>query len=307
MTPVLNSIHKMIENMNFKVKKILNFDQRTKFVSLLAYSSDNANEAVILMEKLQFDESSIVLPSFNLSFDSSNSTLINQNDIYTTLFGKDPTNTYDTKFQIIYPATETHILKYSQQPRHIFYETVDMYKAIVLPYIQKCSTPERLQWVYNILDNGQESDRVIFKDDNLETGFYLLPDTKWDCKNVSSMYLLAICKRKDIFSLRDLNATHLPLLNRMLSEIPMIIEKKYLLYKSKIKMFIHYQPSYYHFHLHVVNVDSDVGFGMAAGQAHLLQDVIDCIEKFGSDYWMRRTITYSLGSNHALFSLLSAV
>ena len=289
---------------NFKVSKVLNFDQKSKFVSILASSVNENRPAVILLEKLQFDEESLNNPSFELSFDSNNSKLINQNDIYTTLFSRDPTNQLDTKFQIIYPATEAHILKYSKQPRSIFSETPEIYHSKVLPYIQNNITKERLQWVHNILDNGKEAERVVFKDDNIESGYYLLPDTKWDCKNISSLYLLAICKRKDIYSLRDLKEEHIPLLKRMLNEIPTLVQEKYGLCGNKLRMLVHYHPSYYHFHLHVINAENDIGGGTTVGQAHLLQDIIDGIETFGSSYWQKRTITYALGENHQLYSIL---
>ncbi len=41
-----------------------------------------------------------------------------------------------------------------------------------------------LQWVYNILEKKQESERIVFEDPDPETGFILLPDMKWDCKQV---------------------------------------------------------------------------------------------------------------------------
>lgn len=56
-----------------------------------------------------------------------------------------------------------------------------------------------------------------------------------------------------------------------------------------------------------------VGFaGITVGQAHLLDDVIDNLEldlALGSpspSYYERRTLTYSLGAEHGLFSALSA-
>jgi m7GpppX diphosphatase len=45
---------------------------------------------------------------------------------------------------------------------------------------------------------------------------------------------------------------------------------------------VHYQPSYYHFHLHFTHLQLDEGHGMAAGKAHLLEDVIDNLEVRGT-------------------------
>ena len=43
------------------------------------------------------------------------------------------------------------------------------------------------QWVYNILEKKTESERIVYEDADPETGFILLPDMKWDCKQVSGI------------------------------------------------------------------------------------------------------------------------
>eukprot|EP00959_Pyramimonas_sp_CCMP1952_P059739 1247841-Pyramimonas_sp.AAC.3 len=50
-------------------------------------------------------------------------------------------------------------------------------------------------------------------------------------------------------------------------------QEKYGLGEEKLRIFVHYQPTYYHFHVHFVHT-SHVGMGIAAGQAHLLDDII---------------------------------
>ena len=72
-----------------------------------------------------------------------------------------------------------------------------------------------LQWVYNILDKKAEVERVVFEDVDPVTGFVLLPDLKWDQKQLENMYLVAICHAHGIKSLRDLNRSHLPLLKNI--------------------------------------------------------------------------------------------
>lgn len=41
-----------------------------------------------------------------------------------------------------------------------------------------------LQWVYNILEKKAEADRIVFEDPDPRVGFVLLPDFKWDQKQV---------------------------------------------------------------------------------------------------------------------------
>lgn len=67
-------------------------------------------------------------------------------------------------------------------------------------------------------------------DDNV--GFILLPDLKWSGK-ISELYLLAIVKKRNIKSLRDLTADHLPLLKNILNKGSVCIYQNY----SNVKQF----------------------------------------------------------------------
>lgn len=71
------------------------------------------------------------------------------------------------------------------------------------------------QWVTNILEHKSETDRVVFEDPSPEIGFILLPDLKWDGKQIEDLYLVAIVHQRGIRSLRDLNSCHLPLLKNI--------------------------------------------------------------------------------------------
>jgi len=68
---------------------------------------------------------------------------------------------------------------------------------------------------------------------------------------------------------------------------------------------VHYQPSYYHFHVHIVNANYQTSMmGMTVGQAHLLDDVISLLEldpDEGPGVYERMTLTYGLGDQHGLF------
>lgn len=75
-----------------------------------------------------------------------------------------------------------------------------------------------LQWVYNILERKAEVERIVFEDEDPLTGFVLLPDIKWDQKQLENLYLVAICHTHGIKSLRDLDRSHLPLLKNILTK-----------------------------------------------------------------------------------------
>lgn len=74
------------------------------------------------------------------------------------------------------------------------------------------------QWVYNILNKETEADRIVFEDTCPDSGFILLPDMKWDRKDMDALYLQALVQRRDILSLRDLDQSHLPLLKNILEK-----------------------------------------------------------------------------------------
>lgn len=70
--------------------------------------------------------------------------------------------------------------------------------------------------MYNALEGKAESDRVVYSDPDPLSGFLLLPDMKWDRSDLQNLYMLAIVRRRDLFSLRDLTTEHLPLLKNIL-------------------------------------------------------------------------------------------
>jgi m7GpppX diphosphatase len=114
----------------------------------------------------------------------------------------------------------------------------------------------------------------------------------------------------------DLTAAHLPLLENLRTKIDTFVQSHYKLNPSQTRVYFHYQPSFYHLHVHVVNVKHDVGAQRIA-QAVLLQvgvcplvpatyiyeqEVIDNIRLLG-DYYQRRTLTFVSKLNHPLYKM----
>ncbi|KAI8986786.1 scavenger mRNA decapping enzyme [Trametes punicea] len=231
--------------------------------------------------------------------------LIESTDIYTWLLGwlNASADRPDVKINIIHPATEVHIRKYSRQEVVVVHETPDLFERIVRPYIS-AFPPSRTQWVENILNGVSEAEKVLFRDPSPDLGYLILPDMKWDLTTVSSLYLIAIAFNRGIRSLRDLNKTHLGMLKSIRREAARVVMERWGLGYGSLRMFIHYQPSYYHFHVHIVNANYQGLHGMSAGQAHLLDDIISLIEcdpNDGPSVLQRMTLTYVLGEQHGLY------
>lgn len=72
-----------------------------------------------------------------------------------------------------------------------------------------------LQWVYNILEKKSEVERIIFEDPDVETGFVLVPDMKWDEKQLEDLYVVALVQDRSLHSIRSLTADHIPLLENI--------------------------------------------------------------------------------------------
>jgi m7GpppX diphosphatase len=131
---------------------------------------------------------------------------------------------------------------------------------------------------------------------------------KWDGTTVSSLYLLAIVQDHTIRSLRDLRKAHVNLLKSIRSEALRIVREKWGLGDGSLRFVIHYQPSYYHFHVHIVNCNYQGNImGLSVGQAHLLDTVISMLEldpDEGPGIFERMTLTYGLGKEHGVFKLI---
>ncbi|XP_028416548.1 m7GpppX diphosphatase-like [Dendronephthya gigantea] len=284
---------------DFKLVKVLSENARNKTIILHLQDKIEHKDAVSILEKTPFSNTMI---DKILSSDGQMKVQFN-NDIYSQLLCKFPEEINFVKNTLIYPATEKHVKKYSAQQFYLVAETPDVYKKVTLPFIKEQAV--HLQWVYNILEKKAESDRIIYEDSHSEHGFIVLPDLKWEQTQMKSLYVMAICYKHGINTLRDLNSSHLPLLKNILQQGSEAILKTYNVYPSQLRVFVHYQPTYYHFHVHFTHVEYEAP-GSVAGRAHLLQDIIDNIENIDSNYYAKRTLHFQISGNNSLFSCLKA-
>ncbi|KAG9482037.1 hypothetical protein GDO78_010980 [Eleutherodactylus coqui] len=181
-----------------------------------------------------------------------------KNDIYSVYHLNPPPELNEMKTTIIRPATEKHIKKYVRQELYLIQETGEDYKNITLPFI--------------------------------ESGSFSI--------KVDDLYLIAISHPRGIKSLRDLNEDHLPLLKNIQQEGQAAILKKYGVKGNQLRIYLHYQPSYYHLHVHFVALGHEAP-GITVERAHLLSDVIQNLE-LDSQYYTKCTLTYALRADEPL-------
>ncbi|KAF8934807.1 HIT-like domain-containing protein [Dissophora ornata] len=294
---------------DFTFTRVLNEDPVLKTISVLGTLPSPTDPglvqpAILLIEKTHFatqsSESDVTHRISDLLPTGSNDIYFWWNAILVAGQAHDP----DLKMTVIYPATEAHVSKYSRQERRMITETAEVYRTLILPWIE-AQPKSRVQWVYNILSGLKETENVLFRDEDPDTGFIVLPDSKWDKRTLSSLYLLAISQKSDVRSLRDLTTVHLPMLKNIRDKVLAMIPQRFPgVASDEVRMFVHYHPSYYHFHVHITYVTAHVS-GSTVGQSHLLDTIIDNIENIDPDYYSKASLRFALGVSHPVYEMIT--
>ncbi|XP_067827193.1 m7GpppX diphosphatase [Heptranchias perlo] len=280
---------------NFRVEKILRESARDKTIFIhgkVGEDCGDIQDAVVILEKTPFREDT--LPQL-LNKDADLRLQI-RNDIYSTHHLHPLPAFNEIKTTVVCPATEKHIKKYLRQEMYLIHETADDYMNISTPHLN--SQTFSIQWVYNILEKKAEAERIIYENPDPQNGFILIPDFKWNQKQVDDLYLIAISHRHGVKSLRDLTAEHLPMLQNILQEGQVAISQRYNIPASQLRIYLHYQPSYYHLHVHFTALSYDAP-GSMVERAHLLSSVIENLQT-DPDYYQKRTLTFALKADDPL-------
>jgi len=204
----------------------------------------DASQALLTAERAAFPTDFETLNAFHAAITKINN--LGDNDIYRWYLASSGITEgapFDLKLNLIYPCTEKHIKKYSPQTVRMVTETPEIYRESVRPYMQKMRDEGRLNWVFNIIEGRAEQEDVILRDSgpsDAEEGFLLTPDLNWDRKTMTSLHLLALVERRDIWSLRDLKKAHVIWLKHMREKVLDATVKLYPgLEKDMLKLYIH--------------------------------------------------------------------
>lgn len=297
----------------FKFLKLLNTDQQGRRIILQGTIS--GEPALLLAERGAFStETEKYLSSFSRLI--SHVKTLGENDIYHWYLANsmaensaDEPTPADLKINLIYPCTEKHVRKYSFQQTRFVRETPEIYAKYIRPYMQACREEGRLNWVFNIIEGRSEQENVLFRSqegaDDGKDDYLLLPDLNWDRKTIGSLHLLALVERRDIWSVRDLKKTDVPWLRNFRNTLAKTTTELYPgVEEDMLKFYVHYQPTYYHFHVHVVHVNLDATGTQAVGKALGLDHVISQLENLsgGGEAGMHQVeLSYALGESSELW------
>ncbi|KAH9897309.1 scavenger mRNA decapping enzyme [Xylariomycetidae sp. FL2044] len=276
----------------FQFERLLNHDEAGRRVTL--YGQIDSQPALLIVARAPFSDAQEYLSALPANLRSI--TNLGNNDIYSwflgsggpVLGGDDDENRFaDFKIDLIYPCTEKHIKKHSRQGYRFVIETPEIYRDKVRPYMQANREEGRLNWVYNIIEGRKEVEDVIYRTPlgrDGDEGFLLAPNLHWDRKTIEALHLLAIVERRDIWSLRDLKKKHIPWLRHMRAKLVDATVRTYpQIEADQLKLFCHYQPTYYHFHIHIVHVMLEAAGSQSVGKAIGLDSIMEQLGSMAGD------------------------
>ncbi|EDR22058.1 scavenger mRNA-decapping enzyme DcpS, putative [Entamoeba dispar SAW760] len=203
---------------------------------------------------------------------------------------------------VISPATQHDIEKNKPQKYELFTETPQIFNSITLPFINSIP-PSEFQWIYNILNGTAEQDNVLINDND----YVSLLDMKWDRQNLNQVYGLVLVRDHSIHSLRALNQNHIQLLERIEKTTTKVLTNNYGLKENEIITFVHYIPSFWHFHIHFCTIHSPLfqSLNSVIGRAIPLIDIIQNLKMKGN-YYQTINIGLRLNTVHPLYKLFKS-
>ncbi|OTA93499.1 hypothetical protein M434DRAFT_30892 [Hypoxylon sp. CO27-5] len=275
----------------FHFERVINQDDAGRRITL--YGQVDSQPALLILERAPFPDAEEYLSVFPASLRSI--TNLGNNDIYSWFLAsggpihKENENDKfaDFKISMICPCTDKHIKKHSKQGFRFVTETPEIYREKVRPYMQTNREEGRLNWVFNIIEGRKEVEDVIYRTPlgrDGDEGFLMLPNLHWDRQTIEALHLLGIVERRDIWSLRDLKKKHIPWLRHMKAKLIDATVKTYpQIDTDQLKLFCHYHPTYYHFHIHVVHVMLEANSTQSIGKAIGLDGIIEQLESMSGD------------------------
>ena len=215
--------------------------------------------------------------------------------------------------ELISPANPHQVMREMPPLGHVLVrETPDLYRNVVKPYIQSIIDSQSLKWITNVIDGTKERERLLFDHDE----FIINIDTKWRthppplttsrCQwhghaSTTDLYCLGITKLHNLWSLRDLRRVHVPMLLAMERSGLEVIHSIYGIHENQVRVYVHYHPQFYHFHMHFTRLENEVG--CTVGHSHLINDIVQNL-LLEDEYYSMHTITYKLPGGTTLWSLM---
>ncbi len=164
--------------------------------------------------------------------------------------------------------------KINKKQNKITKETYDEYINFINSY-----DISKDKWIYNIIDGYAEIDKILYQDEQI----IIIPSYTYDGLIKEKIHILVICKDKMLRTIRDLESSHIELLEHVKTKGLEIICEKYLIEPEFLNIYFHYAPSTYQLHIHFTNLNNkDVRNSVDC--AHHIDNVIFNL-KLNSNYY----------------------
>lgn len=210
--------------------------------------------------------------------------------------------------EIINPATEKQVQRTRAQGVFLVVESTAMYQDITRKYVSELIASGSLSWIDNILKGEKEKERILLNTDDfillLSPAWTNHPDmnaTSWgelvDHECAKELKCLAIFKRNDLHSLRDLRVTDVTLLQRCQTQCMDQLTSTYGVDASQIRSYIHYHPQFWHLHIHF-SIISNIE-GALCTRSHPVHDIVLNMN-MDSHFYASRDILVQLQDRDAL-------
>mmetsp|Transcript_29752 Transcript_29752/g.48420 ORF Transcript_29752/g.48420 Transcript_29752/m.48420 type:complete len:338 (+) Transcript_29752:100-1113(+) len=292
-----------------EIVKVLYNNLENKTLTTLGRHRKTGDKAVILFKKHPFEENEI---GKELALESKK-TFENSRFAKYLMQSLSPLTC-----EVICPATDKDIRKYSPQEKYLLRETAEIYRSVAKPIIDAVPEsdiewfvprsdaiwickhipddvpPPRMLRVYNIIDGKKEQENVLLQKG--DDGYMCFVDYKWEDKSQKKgLHLLGLpTERKTLRSIRDLRGEHLAMLKKMREDILLEINKRFSIPSSQVLAYFHYYPTFWHLHIHFQHVLGS-SMGREIGRAIPLDDVIENLTADGN-YYAKATITCMVSS-----------
>ena len=157
-------------------------------------------------------------------------------------------------------------------------ETYDTYRIHIG---RQASRGKHTTWIFDIFNGYRDGETVLFEDQNI----LILANNRWKNASINNMALLVFAKDPALRTIRDLDGSHIPLLNHMRDKAFTVIKEKYGLKQRQVVAFFHYPPSTYQLHAHFVSTQRTETTD-SSKHNHSLDMVIASLEAY-HDYYKK--------------------
>ena len=134
---------------HFSIDKVLFEDPKAKSIAVAGTFSSLTDTAIIIAEKSPLSQASL---SQLFSAESKISTNFH-NNIYSQIEASCGGSVGDLRLMTVYPATDAHLSKYSQQTIHLIHESPEDYATITRPFIDGQSFDIQVGYIKQFLDS----------------------------------------------------------------------------------------------------------------------------------------------------------